>query len=152
MRRTTQNRTSPPCEAVGDVERHRAVEDSSRHCGFSLIELLAVLAIMAVLLALASGISGFARRKARESRARFEMELLRTAIQSYKLEYGCLPVTLSEPEVAPRLERKLKLSTARSPLDPWGSLYQYERASNLRSYSIYSRGPLTNNVADDIYP
>ncbi|MDF7826819.1 prepilin-type N-terminal cleavage/methylation domain-containing protein [Pontiellaceae bacterium B12227] len=121
--------------------------------GFTLIELLVVMAIIGILAGLGVGGYRLARRAALEGRAQAEIELLRTALEEYRVEYGSYPrqvgstpfFNLAEISTLTNLVEGIEL------LDPWERPYWYE-STNRFLYSIWSEGVDTNTPADDINP
>jgi len=112
--------------------------------GFSLIEILMVILIMAILATLVIGLVPFAKRKMMESRARSDLQVIRTALTEYKLKHGTYPTGVTM--VADRLESGVLLT------DPWENPYDYTYdPTKPGTYSLYSWGPDgTNGTADDI--
>lgn len=111
---------------------------------FTLMEMLAVLGIVCLLAMLVLGITGHAQRAAREARAKTDMELIRNALQEYKLQNGQYPAS---PDWTNRTAGWLPAGfTFR---DPWGAGYQYTNRT-AESYSLYSMGQRTNDASDDI--
>jgi prepilin-type N-terminal cleavage/methylation domain-containing protein len=118
--------------------------------GFTLIELLAVMAIIAVLAALGSKGYSLARRQAKESRAKAELETWRTALNEYRVEFGRFPVQPAPGEL-PRIDFLTNAVEHVVWIDPWGNPYLYV-CTNRFLYSIWSEGQSTNSIADDINP
>lgn len=59
---------------------------------FTLIELLIVIAVIGVLVGLAMPVYTTVQRKAKETKAKAEMNSIETAIKSYEMTYGILPL------------------------------------------------------------
>lgn len=118
--------------------------------GFTLIELLAVMAILAILAGLGAKGYSLARRRAKESRARAEIETLRTALNEYRVEHGCYP-RQDSPGTLPCLDMLTNAVEGAVLIDPWGNAYQYV-CTNRFLYRIWSTGQDANSVADDINP
>ena len=59
---------------------------------FTIIELIVVIAIIATLMALLMPVMTGVRRKAKETKAKAEMHSIITAIKSYEMTYGILPL------------------------------------------------------------
>ena len=66
---------------------------------FTLIELLVVIAIIAVLAGLLLPAIAGAREQARKTKARTEMNAIKTAIAAWQMDYGTLPVLPGAPVV-----------------------------------------------------
>ena len=110
--------------------------------GFTLIELLIVIVILGLLLSLVAPTMfskvGSSQRKA----AMAQMQMLSTALDTYRLDVGSFPGSLSELRQGdapgwdgPYLPREL-------PLDPWGNPYVYslDGATDLKPYALLSYG------------
>jgi general secretion pathway protein G len=126
--------------------------------GFTLLELLAVMAIIAILIGLASGGYQLARRSARDGQARAELELLRSAVEEYRIEYGAYPAfdgSYSGMVLSLSSEQQLLMQDAARgvlpSVDPWGNEYLYA-SSNRFLFSIRSTGPDPDNDGDDLNP
>jgi len=113
--------------------------------GFTLLELLAVIAIIAILSGL--GVKGYtlSRRKAKESQAKTAIEILRTALVEYRIEYGAYPADLSDLNELNNQTGTLEFN------DPWKNPYQYE-CSDRFLYRIWSEGADQETTADNIEP
>jgi general secretion pathway protein G len=113
-----------------------------RSFGFTLIELLIVIVILGLLLSLVAPAMfskvGSSQRKA----ALAQMQMLSTALDTYRLDVGEFPASLALLRAAdvpgwdgPYLPREV-------PMDPWGNPYIYAVNSENRSgsYSLRSYG------------
>jgi general secretion pathway protein G len=125
--------------------------------GFTLLELLVVMAIIALLAGLGSRGYSLSRRKARESRAKADIEKLRNALMEYRVEFGAYPVADSDTDFG-RLGEIGYLTNAVegvSLIDPWGRPYQYRRSAGSQHrflYSIWSEGQNSETDDDNIDP
>lgn len=117
----------------------------SDRTAFTLMEMLAVLGIVCLLAVLVLGITGHAQRAAREAKAKTDMELIRNALQEYKLQNG------QYPDFADWTNRTAGwLPAGFTFRDPWGTDYQYTNRTT-ESYALYSCGyDGTAGNADDI--
>jgi general secretion pathway protein G len=109
--------------------------------GFTLIELLIVIVILGLLLSLVAPTMfskvGSSQRKA----ALAQMQMLSTALDTYRLDVGDYPKSLVELRQGsapgwdgPYLPREI-------PLDPWGNPYVYSLAGEAeKPYSLMSYG------------
>jgi general secretion pathway protein G len=124
-----------------------------------LLELLVVMLIIGILAALGTGGYQLARRSAKDGQAKAEIELLRSAMEEYRVEYGAYPeeggssfesmaTELSGPE-REFLERAI--SAKLQMIDPWGNPYNYA-ISNRFIYSVWSDGPDLMTHGDNIDP
>jgi general secretion pathway protein G len=120
--------------------------------GFSLIELLIVMIILGLIASLVGprmfGKLGMAKQKT----AKTQIEMLMTALDSYRLDMGIYPdsqegleALMSSPGDdrwdGPYLAREL-------PLDPWGKPYVYVNPGEHGEVDIYSYG-LDNRPGGD---
>jgi general secretion pathway protein G len=110
--------------------------------GFTLIELLIVIVILGLLLSLVAPTMFSKVGSAQKKTAMAQMQLLSTALDTYRLDVGGFPTELSELRAGkaagwdgPYLPREL-------PLDPWGKPYFYELAKDdaLSPYVLKSFG------------
>ncbi len=127
--------------------------------GFTILELLAVMVIIAIVAGM--GVKGYnlARRQAKESQAKAEIEKLRTALEEFRVEYGRYPASAGRQSMA---DLVAGLSAEQGELiegsvegleylDPWGNAYQYV-CSNRFVYSIWSEGQNRLEDSDNINP
>jgi general secretion pathway protein G len=117
--------------------------------GFTFLELLAVMAIIAILAGFGAKGYSLARRQAKESRAKAEIEILRTALNEYRVEYGRYP-RQDSPGTLPDLDTLTNAVEGVVLIDPWGNPYQYI-CTNRFLYSIWSDGQ-GEGTDDDINP
>ena len=78
-----------------------------RRAGFTLLELLTVVAIIAVLVGIVIGVGRRASESGKASRARAELAVIGTALESYRRAYGDYPQTDDEPRLLQSLLGKL---------------------------------------------
>jgi general secretion pathway protein G len=122
---------------------HRALPLAVRRPrGFTLIELLIVIVILGLLLSLVAPAMFSKVGSSQRKTAAAQMQMLSTALDTYRLDVGDYPKTLAELRKGeapgwdgPYLPRDL-------PLDPWGNPYVYEldAANAANSYSLKSYG------------
>jgi general secretion pathway protein G len=125
-----------------------------KRCGFTLLEVLAVLAIVAILIGLGSKGYSIARRHAKESRALADLELLRTALDEYRVEYGRYPLSGSIADISalPALGNLTnKVDKTIRLVDPWGNGYRYICEEPFL-YNLWSEGQDSSTEADNIHP
>ena len=121
--------------------------------GFTMLELLAVMVIVSILIGLGAKGYSLARRQAKESRAKAEIETLRTALNEYRVENGRYPAQASSVGFKD-LTEITKLTNAvegASLFDPWGHAYQYQSTNRFR-YRIWSEGQDMESASDNIDP
>jgi general secretion pathway protein G len=126
--------------------------------GFTILELLAVMVIIAILTGLGAKGYNLARRKSKETRAKADIEKLRTTLEEYRVKYGNYPVqdpvgpfgNLSDIDFLTNSVEGVSL------VDPWGNEYRYYRDSDPRNrflYKIWSEGQdASDGTEDDIDP
>ncbi len=145
------------------AERKPRVAMSEGNRGFTLVELMVVVIIMAMLAAIVLGISGYASRKSAESRARADLENIRTALEEYRMDEGRYPGTISsgnnplnftpmsdgrgEPD--PRFASLTNYVADIRFEDPWSRPYRYQLQSRF-TYRVLSTGPNERERYDDI--
>ncbi len=123
--------------------------------GVTMVELMAVVLIIAVVSGIVLGISGYATRKADESRAQAELQVLRTLLDAYRIAQGQYPhhdISFEgdwEDVFGPQ-DPEGSFGNAAfdwrdyadsvSYEDPWGNNYVYISRGRY-SYDLYSEGP-----------
>lgn len=127
--------------------------------GFTMIELLVVLVILGLLAGLV-GPKMFGKVDgAKVKTVETQIKLLKSALQTYRLDMGEYPSTqeglgsiIRSPDSAraqqnwkgPYLDEEL-------PLDPWGTAYQYRREPNgLQDFTLYSLGADAKPGGEDL--
>lgn len=121
----------------------------SGNAGFTLIELLFVMLIIAILIGIGAAGYSLTRNSAKASQAKADIELIRNALEEYRVEYGRYPASESGSinPVFSDLEEFGDLHAT----DPWGRAYGYS-CSNRFLYSIWSEGVDPEDDADNIDP
>jgi len=113
-----------------------------RALGFTLIELLIVIVILGLLLSLVAPAMFSKVGSSQRKTASAQMQMLSTALDTYRLDVGNYPKTLAELRAGteagwdgPYLPREL-------PSDPWGNPYVYSAANDnaAKPYSLKSYG------------
>ncbi len=113
--------------------------------GFTLVELLVVMVIIGLLAALVVPTYMGRERKARSQAARAQIELLGTALDTFRLDVGRYPTTQEGLEAlrtqpsglerwdGPYLKKEV-------PTDPWGKPYVYRSPGEHGPYDLLSYG------------
>lgn len=115
------------------------------HTGFTLIELLVVMVIIGLLASLV--VPRFIRQeeKAKVKTARAQIEMLGTALDTFRLDVGRYPTTQEGLEAlrqrpagverwdGPYLKKEV-------PRDPWGNPYVYRSPGEREPYELLSYG------------
>lgn len=132
---------------------HWSIPVSGSRLGFTLLELIVVMAILAILAGLGAGGYRLARRSAKEGQAKAEIELLRTALEEYRVEYGRYPEQFSGGNFSSmgelgKLTELIEISVID---DPWGRPYQYQ-STNRFLYRVWSEGENLASDTDNIDP
>jgi general secretion pathway protein G len=134
--------------------RQRPSRRSTRP-GFTLIEVLLVLIILVIIGSLAANVFTGTQDRASINAAKANTNLVRTAIDRYRLDFNKYPAKLAD------LWEKPTDTTAADkwsgpymePLktDPWGNEYQYtaQGKKNTDKYDFWSNGPDGQNGTDD---
>ena len=117
----------------------------SRQQGFTLIELLIVMIIIGLLASLVGPRLFQHVGGAKQKTAKAQIELLGTALDSYRLDVGSYPTTEQGLQAlrkqpsgvdtwnGPYLPKKI-------PQDPWGNEYHYKQPGEHGAYDLYSFG------------
>ncbi|TMA11405.1 MAG: type II secretion system protein GspG [Deltaproteobacteria bacterium] len=113
--------------------------------GFTLVELLVVMVIIGLLAALVVPTYMGRERKARSQAARAQIELLGTALDTFRLDVGRYPTTQEGLEAlrtqpsglerwdGPYLKKEV-------PTDPWGKPFVYRSPGEHGPYDLLSYG------------
>ncbi|MGH7770777.1 MAG: type II secretion system major pseudopilin GspG [Candidatus Binatia bacterium] len=113
--------------------------------GFTLVELLVVMVIIGLLAALV--VPPFVRQeeKAKVKTAKAQIELLGTALDTFRLDVGRYPTTQEGLEALRRKAGSLErwdgpYLKKEVPLDPWGKSYVYRSPGEHGPYDLLSYG------------
>ena len=109
--------------------------------GFTLIELLIVIVIMGLLMSLVAPTMFSKVDSAKVKTAEAQMEMLATALDTYRLDLGTYPPKLDALRRSEQPGWDGPYLPKDVPLDPWGAAYQYAKpGENGAPYSLRSFG------------
>lgn len=118
--------------------------------GFTLIELMVVVVIIGILAGLIVPRIMGSDDKAREAKAKMQIESLETALKLYKLDNGGYPTTeqglraLVEAPTGGNLPKNWRqggyLEKGRTPKDPWGKEFVYVSPGSHGDFDLSSLG------------
>ena len=137
--------------------------------GFTLIELLTVITVIMILAALVLGAAAFAGRKADEGRCQARIQIIKSALETYKMEYGRYPAVSAvnapvpyQAGVTPTVNKLITpyfsetnfMNTSSQMVDPWGNYFRYKSPGdhNKATYDLWSfgaDGQSTNSLGND---
>jgi general secretion pathway protein G len=133
-----------------------------RKTGFTMVELLAVITIIMLLSAMVIGAAAWAGRSADNGRCQARMQMLKNALEEYKLDYGRYPplasagpvpfaalyhtpISSGRPggEKRPYISETNFVNTSLQFVDPWGNYFRYQApgSRNKGAYDLWSFGP-----------
>ncbi|MFO7568453.1 MAG: type II secretion system major pseudopilin GspG [Smithellaceae bacterium] len=122
----------------------------NRQAGFTLIELMVVIVILGVLAGLIIPRVMGEPDKARQAKAKIQMESLESALKIYKLDNGSYPTTeqglkaLVETPTVGNLPKNWRqggyLDKGRLPKDPWGNEFIYIAPGSHSDFDLISLG------------
>jgi general secretion pathway protein G len=127
---------------------------STRHAGFTLVELLLVLTILAILAAIVLPKIAGRGQDARISAAKTQINSFATALDMFEVDNGHYPrgkSGLNDLMVRPKDAQNWHQYMESVPLDPWQHPYVYECPGRHRpnSYDLTSAGPDGQIGTDD---
>ena len=106
--------------------------------GFTLIELLVVVAIISILSAIAVPNYLKAQTKAKVSRVQAELNTIKTALESYSVDFGCYPLWIkNEITINPTSRRLIPLTTPISYMTSVPSDDPFEERYMPETYDTY---------------
>lgn len=114
---------------------------SVRGKGFTLIELLIVIVILGLLMSLVAPTMFSKVGSTKTKTAAVQMEMISTALDTYRLDMGDYPSTLNELRSSTKPQWDGPYLPKDVPLDPWNNPYIYTvPGENGQPYSMKSYG------------
>ncbi|MCG7543706.1 type II secretion system protein GspG [Pseudoalteromonas ruthenica] len=113
-----------------------------RSRGFTLVELLIVMVILGLLASIIAPRMFSKVDSAREGTAKAQMQVMATALDSYRLDIGYYPKTLDDLVNSSHKMWDGPYFPKAIPADPWGNEYSYEVTSEngRESFTLKSLG------------
>ncbi|WP_428842885.1 type II secretion system major pseudopilin GspG [Shewanella algidipiscicola] len=112
-----------------------------RKNGFTLIELLIVIVILGLLMSLVAPTMFSKVGSTKTKTAQVQMEMISTALDTYRLDMGDYPSTLNELRSSSKPQWDGPYLPKDVPLDPWNNPYIYTvPGENGQPYSMKSYG------------
>ena len=108
--------------------------------GFTLIEMVIVIVILGLLASLVAPKLFTKVDMARVKTAKAQIELLSSAIDTYRLDLGKFPTNLEQLRTSSEAQWDGPYLPKEIPLDPWGNPYLYTYPGVHGSYDIVSFG------------
>ena len=128
-----------------------------RSFGFTLIELLIVIVILGLLMSLVAPAMFSKVDSSKIKTAQAQMEMFRTALDTYRLDLGDFPESLEELRSSDKKGWDGPYLPKSLPLDPWGNPYEYRIPGNdgmpflLFSYGKDGKLGGSDDAADIVY-
>lgn len=115
--------------------------NNNKSRGFSLIELLVVMVILGLLASLVGPAMFGKVDSSRVKTAQAQIQMLGTALDTYRLDTGDYPDKISELRSSDRRGWDGPYLPKDVPLDPWGNDYNYQKpGENGQEYTLKSFG------------
>jgi general secretion pathway protein G len=138
------------CAAEREAMRRIESDQRPRRRGFTLIELIVVIVVLGLLAGLVAPQIFGRVSEAKAVTARTQIELLATALDSYRLDNGGYPTTAQGLAALTQAPTSAPVPTSwrgpylrkAVPLDPWGRAYVYASPGerNPRGFDLHSLG------------
>jgi len=129
----------------------------SRRSGFTLIEILIVIVIMGLLISLVAPAMFSKVSSSQRKTSMAQMQMLSTALDTYRLDVGTYPEDLGELRKSERPGWDGPYMPRDIPADPWGNPYVYsitkdgETPYTLSSYGAGGRPGGEDDEADIVF-
>ena len=131
--------------------------NNRRQEGFTLIELLIVIVILGLLMSLVAPTMFSKVDSTKVKTAKAQMQMIRTALDTYRLDIGDYPKTLDELWQSVEASWDGPYMPKKVPSDPWGNAYRYVKPGpDGKPFSLLSFGKDgkvggTDNASDVIH-
>ena len=132
-----------------------------KQAGFTLIELMVVVVIIAILAGLIVPRFMGETDKAKQAKAKMQIESLESALKIYKLDNGSYPTTeqglkaLVEAPTAGNIPKNWRqggyLEKGKVPKDPWGNEFVYVSPGSHGDFDLSSLGADGEPGGEDVY-
>lgn len=117
------------------------MKNKVKQTGFSLIELLVVMVILGLLASLVGPAMFGKVDSSKVKTAQAQIQMLGTALDTYRLDTGDYPDKITELRVSDRRGWDGPYLPKDVPLDPWGNEYVYQKpGENGQPYTLKSYG------------
>ncbi|MDF2177507.1 type II secretion system major pseudopilin GspG [Aliiglaciecola sp. CAU 1673] len=108
--------------------------------GFTLIELLIVMVILGLLASLVGPAMFGKVDSSKEKTAQAQMQLIATALDTFRLDNGQYPARLEELRTSNLPTWDGPYFPKEIPADPWGQPYEYSVNTDSNSFKLLSKG------------
>ncbi len=108
--------------------------------GFTMIELLIVIVILGLLASLVAPAMFSKVDSSKIKTAETQMQMLETSLDTYRLDMGDYPESLSELVSSDKKNWDGPYLPKAIPMDPWGNPYVYRKPGEERPYYLASLG------------
>ena len=117
------------------------MKHSCKPNGFTLIELLIVIVILGLLMSLVAPKMFSKVGSSKQKTALAQMQMLQTSLDTYRLDVGDYPTTLSELRQSSKNNWDGPYIPKNIPNDPWGNPYVYQSPGpNGEEFMLMSQG------------
>ncbi|GKW54114.1 type II secretion system protein GspG [Pseudoalteromonas sp. NCCP-2140] len=113
------------------------MKTKKNYAGFTLVELLIVMVILGLLASIVAPRMFSKVDSAREGTAKAQMQVLATALDSYRLDIGYYPEDLNELLNSDKNMWDGPYFPQKIPLDPWGNAYFYSPKSEENNSEMF---------------